>query len=144
MNCPYCDNQSIEPRIIFHNDLIKVFPTNIPITVGHVLICPARHVSRIDQLSDAELKAIKQGLILLQASIIKSFGAEGFNIAWNEGAVAGQSVNHLHIHLVPRKSGDSGVYGYDPRQFLYRPGARHESPDAELGEVAPLIRGNLE
>lgn len=144
MNCPYCDNQSIEPRIIFHNNLIKVFPTNIPITLGHVLICPARHVSRIDQLSAAELQAIKQGLILLKASLIKSFGAEGFNMAWNEGRAAGQSVDHLHIHLVPRKSGDSGVYGYDPRQFLYRPGARPESPEAELREVAGLIKRNLE
>lgn len=144
MNCPYCDNQSIEPRIILHNDLVKAFPTNIPITVGHVLICPVRHVGKIDQLSDEELKAIKQGLILLKASIVKSFGAEGFNIAWNEGSAAGQSVDHLHIHLVPRKFGDSGIYGYEPRQFLYRPGVRNESPEAELREVARLIKRSLE
>ena len=143
MICPFCYNTTIQSRIIFRTNLIMAFPTNIPITPGHVLICPIRHVNIIDQLSSEELVAIIDGIVRLKDSIIKSFGAEGFNIAWNEGVTAGQSVDHLHIHVVPRKSDDKGVYEYEPRKFLYRPGSRNESPDSELGEIAKIIKTNL-
>ncbi len=120
------------------------FPTNIPITTGHTLICPVRHVSKIDQLSEEELIAIKDFMIRLKKGLAKSLNAEGFNIAWNEGGVAGQAVNHLHIHVVPRKPDDTGIYEYDPRKFLYRPGSRSESPEEELQVVAELIKKNIE
>lgn len=143
MICPYCDKTTLQSRIIFQNNLIMVFPTNIPITPGHVLICPIRHISTIDQLSNEELSALRNSIVQLKGSLIKSFGAEGFNIAWNEGTTAGQSVDHLHIHIVPRKTGDGGVYEYEPRKFLYRPGSRDESPDAELNEITKIIKTNL-
>jgi len=119
------------------------FPTNIPITPGHTLICPIRHVSKIDQLLNEELVAIKNFMVRLKSSLIESLNAEGFNIAWNEGAAAGQAVEHLHIHVVPRRIGDGGIYQYDPRKFLYRPGPRNESPTQELQEVAELIKKSL-
>lgn len=120
------------------------FPTNIPIVPGHTLLCPVKHVARIDQLSDNELKAIRDFLIRLKNSLKKSLRAEGFNIAWSEGSAAGQSVEHLHIHVVPRNVGDAGISEYEPRKFLYRPGSRNISPDQELQEVAALIRKSLE
>lgn len=120
------------------------FPTNIPITPGHTLICPVRHIKKIDELSEEELKAIKDFIIQLKRCLVKSFDAEGFNIAWNENEVAGQSVGHLHIHVVPRKTGDEGIYEYEPRKFLYRPGPRNKSPEQELQEVSELIQKNIE
>jgi histidine triad (HIT) family protein len=130
--------------MIYQDGLVMVFPTNIPITPGHVLLCPIRHVAKIDQLTDDELKTIKDLIIRIKNSLTKSLQAEGFNIAWNEGAAAGQSINHLHIHVVPRQTGDTGIYEYEPRQFLYRPGVRKESPESELQEIAELVRKNLE
>ena len=79
----------------------------------------------------------------LRASIIKILGVEGFNYAWNEGKIAGQAVNHLHLHIVPRKEGDAGITEYEPRKFLYRPGSREESPNEELTEIARLIEEGL-
>jgi diadenosine tetraphosphate (Ap4A) HIT family hydrolase len=73
----------------------------------------------------------------------KVFNAQGFNIAWNEEKIAGQSVPHFHIHIVPRTQGDTGIIEYEPRKFLYRPGSREESPEAELKAIALLIRQSL-
>lgn len=144
INCPFCNSENISVRIIYKDNLAMMFPTNIPITPGHTLICPARHVSKINELSDEEIIAIKNHIIRLKYALMKSLGAEGFNIAWNEGVSAGQAVEHLHIHVVPRKKGDTGISEYEPRKFLYRPGSRNESPDQELEEVAQLIIKNLE
>lgn len=144
MNCPYCHSQEVQARLIFQDSLVMAFPTNIPITPGHTLICPTRHVAKLDQLSTEELLALTSLIVRLKNSLIKSGQAEGFNIAWNEGLMAGQAVDHLHIHVVPRKAGDAGIYGYEPRQFLYRPGSRSKSPEAELQAVAKLIKENLE
>ena len=119
------------------------FPTNIPITPGHTLVCPTRHLSRVNELSNKEVLAINNCIIRLKNAMTKSLGAKGFNIAWNEGKQAGQAVEHLHIHIVPRQIGDKGIYEYDPRKFLYRPGSRRESPDKELKDVARLIRENF-
>jgi len=145
MNCTFCDkeNKSIRDRIIFEDNLVIAFPTNIPIVPGHILVCPSHHVSKIDQLSEKELKAIVNLIIQLKEGLKKAFLVEGFNIAWNEGEIAGQAVDHLHIHIVPRKAGDEGIYGYDPRKFLYRPGSREISPEQELKEIAESIKKNL-
>jgi diadenosine tetraphosphate (Ap4A) HIT family hydrolase len=94
-------------------------------------------------LTDGELKAVHEVIVRVKNGLKKTFGAQGFNIAWNEGALAGQSVPHLHIHVVPRIEGDAGIYEYEPRKFLYRPGSRNESPEGELEEVAGLIRSNM-
>lgn len=143
MSCIFCEKKVIASRIIYQDDLVISFLTNIPITPGHVLVCPLRHLAKIDELTTEELTAIKSLIVRLKISLEKTMAAEGFNMAWNEGILAGQSVDHLHIHVVPRTVGDSGIYKYEPREFLYRPGSRNESPDKELKEVAELIKNNL-
>ena len=74
---------------------------------------------------------------------MKVFNAEGFNYAWNEGVLSGQTVNHLHLHILPRIKNDTGITKYEPRKFLYRPGIRPTSPEQELIEIASLIKNNL-
>lgn len=142
-NCLYCNDKDIKSRVIFEDNLVMVFPTNIPITPGHLLICTKRHISKIDDLSNEELKAIKNLIVRLKNTLTKIFSSEGFNIALNEGQNAGQSIDHLHIHIVPRKTGDTGIYEYEPRKFLYRPGSRNTSPEIELREIAELIKKNI-
>ena len=139
------NDQEIKSRLIAENDLAFCFPSKMPIVPGHTLICPKRHdVSKIDELTDNELHAILFLQKKLKHAMIKSFGAEGFNYAWNEGKVAGQNVKQFHLHMLPRKKSDLSVFEYDPRKFLYRPGERSESPEKELSQVAELIKNNLE
>lgn len=130
-------------REIVRNGLAWAFPTNIPIVPGHVLICPIRHVGSFDELAEEELMAMMELRGRLKVAMQKAFGATGFNYAVNEGAVAGQSVPHLHLHMLPRKDGDTGITKYEPRDFLYRPGSREVSPEEELSAVSRLIKDVL-
>ncbi len=139
-DCVYCSSPDIQARAITKNDLAWAFPTNIPITPGHVLICPVRHVEKFEELTDQEKAAIFELASKIKEALKKLFGAEGFHHAWNEGKIAGQSVPHFHLHIVPRKQGDEGIAEYEPRKFLYRPGSREATPEAELRSVAEQIK----
>lgn len=140
MKCVFCESPEIKKRTIFENGLAFVFPTNIPIVPGHVLICPKRHVAIVEELGAEELLAMADIKRKLKKALIAVFDAEGFNYAWNEGEVAGQSVPHLHLHMLPRKKGDSGIYDYEPRKFLYRPGSRERTPEDELMKVTKMLK----
>lgn len=133
----------IRARMIAENDLAWSFPTNIPITPGHALVVPKRCVAAYEDLTREEKDVIEDLRVRIAAALRKSFGAEGFNFAWNDGRLAGQSVPHFHLHIVPRTPGDAGIYGYEPRAFLYRPGERPTSPEQELARVRDLIRASL-
>jgi len=142
--CPFCDDPEVLAREILREELVRAFPTNIPIVPGHTLIVPNRHVTKWTDMTASEQAALLGLLKNIQNALTKSFGAEGFNIAWNEGELAGQSISHFHLHVLPRSSGDSGITEYEPRKFLYRPGSRERSPEKELQEVALLIRSALQ
>ena len=143
MACPYCTEPDIAERTIIRNDLVFAFPTNIPIVPGHVLVCPVRCVPRFEDLTAEERTAIFDMATLLRASLTKVFSAEGFHCVWNAGKVAGQSVPHFHLHVIPRREGDAGITEYEPRKFIYRPGSREVSPGEELTAVAELLRKDL-
>ena len=143
MTCPFCELKEIEERVVIKNDLAKAFPTNIPVVPGHMLICPIRCVSKLEDVTASEARAIFDLIKILKRALTKVFGAEGFNFAWNEGETAGQNIAHLHLHMLPRKTGDTGITGYEPRKFLYRPGSREDSPESELKTVADLIKKEI-
>lgn len=143
MSCAFCELPEIQARKIAENDLAWAFPTNIPITPGHVLVSPKRCVENIADMTAAERIAVFDLAEKMQGALRTAFGAEGFNIAWNEGAIAGQSVPHFHLHIVPRTTGDTGITEYEPRDFLYRPGSREASPEEELRTIANLIQKAL-
>ena len=144
MDCPFCTSEEIKGRTVAENDFAFAFPTNTPIVPGHLLICPKRHVKYYEETTEAEKQAIEELRVILKDALKKSFGAEGFNYAWNEEKIGGQSVMHFHLHIVPRKEGDEGVHGYEPREFLYRSRARSvATPEEELVEVANEIKKTI-
>ena len=142
-HCVFCDTEAVRGREVFRNNLAWAFLTNIPIVPGHMLICPIRCVASFDELTEGEVKAIFDIRDRLQKALVKTFGAEGFNYAWNEGALAGQNVQHFHLHMLPRKVGDTGIDQYEPRKFLYRPGSREASPESELKAVSKIIKKEI-
>lgn len=143
VDCVYCTLPKIKARTIKQNDLAWAFLTNIPITPGHVLIVPVRHVQKFEELTDEERAAIFQLMTEIKRALKELFGAEGFHHAWNEEKLAGQSVPHFHLHIVPRKPGDEGITEYEPRKFLYRPGSRETTPEAELRDTSKQIAAKL-
>lgn len=142
--CPFCADSTIQDRFILRdNEYAWAFPTNIPIVPMHTLVAPIRHIATFNELTKEEHAAVFDILARLTRVFRETFGAEGFNIAWNEGPVAGQSIAHLHLHVLPRKESDTGITEYDPRKFLYRPGSRAKTPEDELRAVAETIRAAL-
>ena len=108
-NCPFC---SLPPeRIIDSNELALVIRDGFPVSKGHTLIIPKRHVSSWFDTSADERIALFT--LLDQAKLIldHEFKPDSFNIGINDGVAAGQTVPHLHIHLIPRYKGDQE----DPR-----------------------------
>lgn len=130
----------VSNRLILEDALVFAFPTNIPIVPGHTLVCPKRIVPLYEDLTPEEKEALENARLKVKSALRRLFSAQGFNYALNEGTVGGQSVPHVHIHVVPRKEGDTGVHGYEPREFLYRPGSRAESPEDELIQIALAMR----
>jgi len=143
MNCVYCELPEIKERIIIKTEYAFAFPTNIPIVPGHVLVCPNRCISKLDDLSKEEFTGLFDLIFQMKKVLTKTFYANGFNCAWNEGSLAGQNVLHLHFHILPRKENDTGVTEYEPRKFLYRPGSREATQEKELKAIAELIKINL-
>jgi diadenosine tetraphosphate (Ap4A) HIT family hydrolase len=141
--CVFCTDPNIQKRTIIRTDLAWAFPTNVPIVPGHTLIAPIRCVAKLSHLTREEHAAIFELNDQITNALTKVFKTEGFNFAWNEGESAGQSIPHFHLHVLPRKSGDTGIINYEPRQFLYRPGSREESSEEELQTVANLIKQGL-
>jgi diadenosine tetraphosphate (Ap4A) HIT family hydrolase len=147
MECAFCNNPDIDARVIIDTGLARAFPTFTPVVVGHMLIVPKRHVQRYDELTSEEKDAVEGLRMKLHGAMQKAFGAEGFNYAWNEARVAGQSVPHFHLHMLPRKEGDAGIYEYEPRGFLYATtddeNPPTQTPAQELQRIATLIRETL-
>ena len=108
--CPFCTKRDIQSRVIARNDHAWAFPTNAPIVPGHILVCPIRCVPSLDDLLEEELIAIFELRREIKEALIQAVGAQGFNFAWNDLSVAGQTVPHLHLHVVPRRMGDEGIW----------------------------------
>ena len=107
--CPFC---TLEPsRIAGANALAVRFDDGFPITPGHSLIIPRRHFGSFFEATAEERTALLSLLDEAHAEAARTFSPDGFNIGINDGAAAGQTVPHLHIHLIPRRLGDVA----DPR-----------------------------
>lgn len=82
-----------------------------PLTEGHMLVVPRRHVASMFELTASEQAALWQLVTQVRSAIVERFRPDAFNIGVNDGEAAGQTVSHAHIHIVPRYRGDVA----DPR-----------------------------
>ena len=107
-DCLFCNIQINErTRIIAENNLAYVIRDGFPVTAGHTLLIPKRHTLDYFGLVPAELSAINS-LMAEQKELLEQADPtiDGFNIGMNCGEIAGQSVWHCHVHLIPRRKGD--------------------------------------
>ena len=89
------------------NELAFASYDTYPVSKYHALIVPKRHVENYFELNSEEVLACDALLKKLKKKLeIKDDTIEGFNVGSNSGKTAGQSINHCHIHLIPRRSGD--------------------------------------
>lgn len=95
-----------DSRITNCDDFAVVIRDRFPVSLGHTLIIPRRHVGSFFLISDNEQDSLLKLLNAAKARLDEEFCPAGFNIGINDGAAAGQTVPHLHIHLIPRYLGD--------------------------------------
>ena len=122
-DCIFCNLE--DSRKIFEDDLFIVIRDVYPVTNLHTLLIPKRHVPSYFDLNEQELIRL-QGLIEDQKNLILKEDKEvtAFNIGINDGIDAGQTILHSHIHLIPRRAGDTknprgGVRGVIPKKQSY-------------------------
>ena len=88
------------------DDLAFVISDGFPISTGHTLIIPKRHVGSWFECTAPEQQSLMGLMARARDRLILAHSPDGFNIGINDGAAAGQTVPHLHVHLIPRYSGD--------------------------------------
>jgi diadenosine tetraphosphate (Ap4A) HIT family hydrolase len=107
--CPFC---TLPPeRIIDSNDLALVIRDGYPVSPGHTLVIPKRHIGSWFEITQAEQQALLNLLAKATVVLETEFKPDDYNIGINDGPTAGQTVPHLHMHLIPRYEGDQE----DPR-----------------------------
>ena len=98
-----------------------------PVSPGHTLLLPRRHVGSLFDLTVVEWVELGQLLAQVRTALQAEFRPDGFNVGINDGTAAGQTVMHLHVHLIPRYRGDRP----DPRggiRWIFPDKARYWPP----------------
>ena len=110
MTCPFCEPEA--PRIVLEEPDIRVLKDAYPVSPGHLLIIPRRHIACWTDATVDERRALVDAIERATAwATATDATVDGFNIGWNDGGSAGQTIMHLHVHVIPRRSGDVA----DPR-----------------------------
>jgi ATP adenylyltransferase len=110
--CPFC---AVAPRVVLAYNSARCIRDAFPVTEHHTLLLPRRHVLTVSELSAQEITDLFQLAKVAKASLQEQDRSiSGFNLGFNDGAAAGQTVPHVHMHLIPRRAGDVS----DPRGGL--------------------------
>jgi diadenosine tetraphosphate (Ap4A) HIT family hydrolase len=108
-DCVFCTIP--EDRIVLSSPLACVIEDGFPLSPGHSLVIPRRHVRSLFELNEEERAAVLALLERAKERVAHRHRPDGYNIGINDGAAAGQTVMHLHVHLIPRYHRDVA----DPR-----------------------------
>jgi diadenosine tetraphosphate (Ap4A) HIT family hydrolase len=119
-SCIFC-----RPRgVVRENRLAYATRDSYPVSPGHTLVISRRHCAGLFELEPEELQACLELLFEEQRALAAEFKPDGYNVGVNVGRAAGQSIFHVHIHLIPRYAGDhprpqGGVRNVLPRKADY-------------------------
>ena len=123
IGCPFC-NLNPKVGLVCESATAVAFFDGYPVSKGHTLIIPKRHVASYFDLTNHEQQALWLVVNHCKKLLTERFNPDGFNVGINVGEAAGQSVFHVHIHLIPRYKGDvenpkGGVRGVIPTKQKY-------------------------
>jgi diadenosine tetraphosphate (Ap4A) HIT family hydrolase len=122
-SCPFC-TRIAENQIIVGNDLAAALSDSYPVSPGHTLIVPRRHIEGFLELTQDEQAAIWALVDPVRQEIERSRVPGGYNIGVNIGEAAGQTIAHTHLHVIPRYTGDvedprGGIRWVIPDKVVY-------------------------
>ncbi len=102
--CPFCTASA--DQVLVAEERAFAFRDGYPVSLGHTLIVPRRHVGSWFELTDDERAAMLRLLAVTRELLIAAHHPDGFNFGINDGVAAGQTVPHVHLHVIPRYHGD--------------------------------------
>jgi diadenosine tetraphosphate (Ap4A) HIT family hydrolase len=108
--CPFCE-RAAEGELLAANAVAVAFPDAYPLAEGHTLVCPRWHVVDLFTLEEDAWVGLWALVRDVRRRLDADIDADGWNLGVNAGRAAGQSVEHAHVHLIPRRAGDVA----DPR-----------------------------
>lgn len=110
-NCIFCKivKNEIEAVTIYEDEEFKVFLDAFPATKGHVLIVPKEHVTNIFELDEEKAGRLFALASKIAKNIKEKLDIDGLNVVQNNGEIAGQTVFHFHLHLIPRYKDDKVI-----------------------------------
>jgi histidine triad (HIT) family protein len=132
--CVFCRMVAGEIPVakVYEDEAVLAFLDIAPVSDGHTLVIPKRHCTRIHECAPNTLAEVASRLGKIAEAVITTMGSDAYNVLSNNGSAAGQVVDHLHFHVIPRKAGD-GV-------FTEWPSHRYKG---QIEKLAAKIRGNL-
>jgi len=104
LDCIFCNKEDLE--IVLENELTFAIFDKFPVNEGHMLIIPKRHFKNFFDATEDEILSIYDLLHKCKDLLQDKYNLHGFNVGINVGADAGQTIMHLHAHLIPRYKGD--------------------------------------
>lgn len=103
-DCPFCKTGM--ERSFHHSELAFALYDNYPVSPGHALIVPRRHFASWADATEKERSALWTDIEVVRELVQKKYHPDGINIGINDGVAAGQTIMHLHVHIIPRYAGD--------------------------------------
>lgn len=149
-DCPFCAFDA--GRIFFQSELVVGIWDAFPISPGHALLIPRRHIATWFDASQEEQQAVMAAVTIARETIEQQFEPAGYNIGINVGNAGGQTIDHLHVHLIPRYIGDvenprGGVRHVIPKLADYLAEGSGVTPDFDIEHYGssphdePLLAG---
>lgn len=137
MSCVFCRiiRGEIPAEVVGRDEGATAFLDVSPLADGHVLVIPHRHVARLDDLEASEAEALFRSVVRISGPIRDALGADGSTIGINNGEATGQTVPHVHVHIVPRWKNDGGGSIHS----IFSAGNRRD-----VSEVGDLLRAALD
>ena len=134
-NCIFCKiaNGEIPSNTVYEDENFRVILDLSPASKGHALILPKEHAENLFTLPEETAQAAILVAKKVGAAMMEALPCTGLNLVQNNGASAGQTVMHFHLHLIPRYDGDGAMVQWEP----------HSSDPAEQEQIAEKIREAL-
>ena len=130
-DCIFCKlaNGVIPTNSLYEDDVVKVIFDAGPASSGHVLILPKEHFDNVYALDDDTAAHVFQVAVKVAKVLKEGLNLEGLNIVQNNGEIAGQTVFHFHMHIIPRYKGDTVNVGWKPGEVT----------DEEIEKIKSLV-----
>ena len=132
-NCIFCKiaNGEIPSKTLYEDEHFRVILDLGPATKGHALILPKEHFANLYELPEETAGEVMKLAKKMVTKMTDRLGCEGFNLVQNNGDLAGQTVFHFHMHMIPRYQADGQKIGWQPQ----------EAAQEELEEIKNIIVG---